>query len=82
MESLISLDENEDEPSVKAIYHHVGFDIHLPQEYSEGVLLIPESHSAEDDVSVVAPLLGVLWQMRKPTRPRRKSLIDKVFGKK
>jgi hypothetical protein len=48
-----------------AIDHHMGWELSLSVEYSEGVLLLPELHGNEDfEEFVVASLLGILVQLR------------------
>lgn len=92
----IDSESENDTPSsnIKAIYHHVGHDgsLFLPQ--SEGVLLLPELDGGKDsemEEVIVASLVGLLWRVRgmeikdKPpkdgTKPRRQSIIKKLFGK-
>ncbi|KAK7440881.1 hypothetical protein Landi51_10405 [Colletotrichum acutatum] len=73
------------EPAIHAIYHHVGIGFALPNDYSEGVLLLSEDLNGEAEALAIATLLGVLRQTRSinqpPPRPRKKSLVKRVLGK-
>ncbi|KAK1479605.1 hypothetical protein CCUS01_04734 [Colletotrichum cuscutae] len=73
------------EPAIHAIYHHVGIGFALPNDYSEGILLLSEDLSGEAEALAIATLLGVLRQTRSinqpPPRPRKKSLVKRVLGK-
>ncbi|KAJ3941064.1 uncharacterized protein N0V96_008940 [Colletotrichum fioriniae] len=73
------------EPAIHAIYHHVGIGFALPNDYSEGILLLSEDLNGEAEALAIATLLGVLRQTRSinqpPPRPRKKSLVKRVLGK-
>ncbi|KXH51514.1 hypothetical protein CNYM01_07666 [Colletotrichum nymphaeae SA-01] len=73
------------EPAIHAIYHHVGIGFALPNDYSEGILLLSEDLNGEAEALATATLLGVLRQTRSinqpPPRPRKKSLVKRVLGK-
>ncbi|KAK1688931.1 hypothetical protein BDP55DRAFT_547197 [Colletotrichum godetiae] len=73
------------EPAVHAIYHHVGIGFALPNDYSEGILLLSEDLNGEAEALAISTLLGVLRQTRsinQPSpRPRKKSLVKRVLGK-
>lgn len=49
---------------ILAIYHHIGLGASLSQEYSEGVLLLPDSTRPVPETLVVGSLLGMLWRLR------------------
>ncbi|KXH45645.1 hypothetical protein CSIM01_09714 [Colletotrichum simmondsii] len=73
------------EPAIHAIYHHVGIGFALPNDYSEGILLLSEDLNGEAEALAIGTLLGVLRQTRSinqpPPRPRKKSLVKRVLGK-
>ncbi|KAK1541106.1 hypothetical protein CPAR01_07095 [Colletotrichum paranaense] len=73
------------EPAIHAIYHHVGIGFALPNDYSEGILLLSEDLNGEAEALAIATLLGVLRQTRSINqplpRPRKKSLVKRVLGK-
>lgn len=60
--SLSAVDDAND--AVYAIYHHIGLGASLALNHSEGVLLLREGLSMEDEAVIVASLLGLLWQVR------------------
>ncbi|OGM48694.1 hypothetical protein ABOM_001942, partial [Aspergillus bombycis] len=66
---------NLDEPEILAIYIHVGIVVWLPTDFSEGVLLLPESGGQEQEAVVIASLLAMLQRLReeKSMRPIRDS---------
>jgi hypothetical protein len=68
------------EPSVVAVYHHVGVSINLPADYSEGVLLLPEGGSEAEAELAVASLLGLLWQLR--DMHAKKGSLMKLFKRR
>lgn len=55
---------NLDEPEILAIYIHVGIVVWLPTDFSEGVLLLPESGGQEQEAVVIASLLTMLHRLR------------------
>ncbi|GKT43518.1 uncharacterized protein ColSpa_03699 [Colletotrichum spaethianum] len=73
------------EPMIHAIYHHIGIGFGLPNDYSEGVLLLSENLNGEAETLAVATLLGLLRQVRSvnqpPPKSRKKSLVKRVLGK-
>lgn len=70
--TLVHLNKGSGE-TVCAIYHHLNWELSFPSTYSEGVLLLPETHSGtETEEIVVASLLGVLARLRMSNNPPRK----------
>ncbi|OHW99399.1 hypothetical protein CSPAE12_01934 [Colletotrichum incanum] len=80
-----AVDDENGEPVIHAIYHHVGIGFCLPNDYSEGVVLLSENLNGEAETLAVATLLGLLRQVRTinqpPPRSRKKSLVKRVLGK-
>ncbi|KAF9889583.1 hypothetical protein FE257_007091 [Aspergillus nanangensis] len=77
---------NPSDPRVLAIYDHVGIVVWLPTDFSEGVLLLREGSDQIQEATIVASLLGILWQIREtkemhPRRERRNSGSSKLLKK-
>jgi hypothetical protein len=70
--TLVDIGASENgEPRILAIYVHVGIVVCLPAEFSEGVLLLPESSSREEGTVVIASLLVMLRQLREEKQMQR-----------
>ena len=74
---------NLDEPEILAIYIHVGIVVWLPIDFSEGVLLLPESGGQEQEAVVIASLLTMLQRLReeKSMHPIRDSSTSNLARK-
>jgi hypothetical protein len=70
-------EDNVREPRILAIYHHIGINVWLPKDFSEGVLLLPDQAGSEDkerELLIVASLLALLWQLREQVQMMPKKL--------
>jgi hypothetical protein len=74
----VALSENSArEPKILAIYHHIGINVWMPKDFSEGVLLLPDQTGSEDnerEVLIVASLLALLWQLREQAQMKPRKL--------
>ncbi|KAF7122333.1 hypothetical protein CNMCM5793_000290 [Aspergillus hiratsukae] len=65
------------EPKILAIYHHIGINVWMPKDFSEGVLLLPDqaaSDGNEREPLIVASLLALLWQLREQAQMKPRKL--------
>ncbi|GAQ03068.1 hypothetical protein ALT_0389 [Aspergillus lentulus] len=70
-------EDNVREPKILAIYHHIGINVWLPNDFSEGVLLLPDQAGLEDnerELLIVASLLALLWQLREQAQMKPQKL--------
>lgn len=66
--------KEENDKSIRAIYHNVGLGFCLSQPYSEGALLLQKDFDPELEALIVASLLGLLWRVRnEEIQPRKNS---------
>ncbi|GIC87933.1 uncharacterized protein Aud_004324 [Aspergillus udagawae] len=70
-------EDNVRESKILAIYHHIGINVWLPKDFSEGVLLLPDQAGSEDnerELLIVASLLAFLWQLREKAQMKPQKL--------
>ncbi|WZH49622.1 uncharacterized protein QYS62_010825 [Fusarium acuminatum] len=65
--------------SIRAIYHHHGFENDLPTSYSHGILLLPFDSSPLLDITVVSSLLVLLSTVRKQSTVQKQSRIRSLI---
>lgn len=66
--------KEDNQGSIRAIYHNVGLGFCLSQPYSEGAVLLQNDLDPELEALIVASLLGLLWRVRnEEIRPRKSS---------
>ncbi|KAH3461167.1 hypothetical protein KXX05_002396 [Aspergillus fumigatus] len=70
-------EDNLQESKILAIYHHIGINVWLPKDFSEGVLLLPDQAGSEDnerELLIVASLLALLRQLREQAQMKPQKL--------